>query len=215
VAEPPPIALETRAAQERRLFSPSAARNREPIVAAFAPFLPKAGKALEVASGTGEHVIALARATPAIVWRPSDLDAASRDSVAAWTAHEGLANVLAPIAVDAAADAWGVEAEAPFDALVCINMIHIAPWEAGLGLFAGASRLLRANGVVLLYGPFLTGEGDAPSNLAFDDSLKRRDPRWGVRALAAVTEAAHAQGLAREAVLDMPANNLVLAFRKR
>jgi cyclopropane fatty-acyl-phospholipid synthase-like methyltransferase len=137
---------------------------------------------LEIGSGTGEHAIFFAKALPKVVWLPSDPDAASRASIEAWIATEGLANVRAPIAIDVRERVWVMEDDAPFEAIVSLNMVHIAPWEAALGLLAGAGRLLRPNGVLFFYGPFMRGgTHTATSNAAFDADLKRRDPRWGVR----------------------------------
>jgi SAM-dependent methyltransferase len=198
-----------------RMSSPSAGRNREPIRAVLDRVLPRGAKVLEIGSGTGEHAAYIASARPDVSWRPSDPDADSRASVAAWIAHLGLGNVAAPVAIDARAPAWGVEAEAPFDALVSINMIHIAPWEAALGLIAGAGRLLAPGGVLFLYGPFARGGvHTAPSNAAFDESLRARDPRWGVRDLDVVAAEAARAGLRLEDVVPMPANNLSVVFRR-
>jgi SAM-dependent methyltransferase len=213
---PKPVALEDRArSADARISSSSSARNRDPILAVLAPRLPHGAKVLEIGSGTGEHAVHLAAARPDIDWRPSDPDAASRASIAAWTAHLELANVAAPLVIDVREPAWGVEDAAPFDAVVSINMIHIAPWEAALGLLAGAGRLLRAGGFLFLYGPFARGGAHtAPSNAAFDESLKARDPRWGVRDLDDVAATAAGVGLALENVVEMPANNLSVTFRR-
>lgn len=172
-------------------------------------------RVLEIASGAGEHAVLFARAMPGVSWQPSDPDADARASIAAWTAEERLANVASPLAIDARADVWGVE-DQRFDALVAINMIHISPWETTLGLMAGAARLLRDGGVLFTYGPYMRdGRHTAPSNEAFDASLKARDSRWGVRDLADVERAAHARGLALHETVEMPANNLSLVFEKR
>jgi hypothetical protein len=194
------------------LVAPAAARNRDPILAVLRRVLPERGTVLEIASGTGEHAIHMARALPGLIWRPSDPSAEARASIAAWRAHAALPNLEAPIALDAAAPAWPVERA---DAIVSINMIHIAPWEAGLGLMAGAGRLLAAGRPLVLYGPFnLDGRFTAPSNEAFDASLKARDPRWGIRDVAAVSAAASERGLALAERIDMPANNMMLVFRR-
>jgi SAM-dependent methyltransferase len=159
---------------DARQFSPSAARNCGPIREVLTRVLPKKGIALEIGSGTGEHVICFAKALPGLVWLPSDPDSASRAST------EGLANVRAPVAIDVREGVWGVEDDAPFDAMISLNMVHIAPWEAALGLLAGAGRLLRPDGVLVFYGPFMLGGiHTATSNAAFDADLKRRDPRLG------------------------------------
>ena len=178
-----PDSVEVRSrAGDARQFSPSAARNCGPIREVLTRVLPKKGIALEIGSGTGEHVICFAKALPGLVWLPSDPNSASRASIKAWSATEGLANVRAPVAIDVRGGVWGVEDDAPFDAMISLNMVHIAPWEAALGLLAGAGRLLRPDGVLVFYGPFmLGGTHTAASNAAFDADLKRRDPRWGVR----------------------------------
>ncbi|HEX4861592.1 MAG TPA: DUF938 domain-containing protein, partial [Rhizomicrobium sp.] len=166
---------------DARRFSPSTARNREPILAVLKRALGEHTRVLEIASGAGEHAVFFARAMPHVHWQPSDPDAASRESIAAWTAHEGLANVAPPLAVDVCGD-W--KADGPFDAVVAINMIHIAPWAATAGLFAGAARVLRPGGVVFLYGPYKReGRHTAPSNEAFEAWLKAQDPAFGVRDL--------------------------------
>jgi cyclopropane fatty-acyl-phospholipid synthase-like methyltransferase len=198
-----------------RLSSPSTARNRGPILNVLQRVLPMDAHVLELASGAGEHAVFIAAALHGVTWRPSDPDAAARASIAAWAEAEALGNVLAPVEIDVRAPVWGVEAEAPFDALVAINMIHISPWEATLGLMAGAGRLLREGGVLFTYGPYMRdGAHTAPSNEEFDASLKARDARWGVRDVADVERAANAQGLTLREIVEMPANNLSLVFEK-
>jgi cyclopropane fatty-acyl-phospholipid synthase-like methyltransferase len=195
-----------------RLESPSTARNREPILAVLRRVLPERGRMLEIASGTGEHAVFIAKAMPGLTWQPSDPDAVSRASIAAWIAQEGLANVLPPLAIDVRAEDWSVTG--PFDAVVAINMIHIAPWEAALGLLRGAGRLLGEGGILFLYGPYKReGRHTAPSNEAFDAWLKERDPAFGVRDLEDVQSAAEANGLRLDEIVEMPANNLSLVFR--
>jgi len=199
---------------DKRHFSPSTARNREPISAAMRRVFPQTGKVLEIASGAGEHAVFVARALPGLVWQPSDPDAESRASISAWIEHEGLANILPSLDIDVREKDWGVKA--PFDAIVAINMIHIAPWEAALGLFAGAGRLLRGGGLLFLYGPYMRdGKHTAPSNQAFDAWLKARDPSFGVRDIADVTAVAARNGLALRETIEMPANNLSLVFERR
>jgi len=198
---------------DRRVISPSAARNREPILSVIRRVFPEKGKVLEIASGTGEHAVFVARALPGLVWQPSDPDAQARDSIAAWIERERLANVLPPLDIDVRAKDWDVKA--PFDAVVAINMIHISPWQATLGLFEGAGRLLRANGVLLLYGPYQRdGRHTAPSNAAFDRSLKERNPSWGVRDIADVARVGAESGFKLRETVDMPANNLSVVFVK-
>ncbi|WP_043539638.1 DUF938 domain-containing protein [Salinarimonas rosea] len=194
------------------LVAPAAARNRDPILSVLRRVLPPAGLVLEVASGTGEHAVHMARALPGATWLPSDPDPQARTSIAAWRARAGLPNLEPPIALDAAAPNWPV---ARADAVVSINMIHIAPWEAGLGLMAGAGRLLPPGGPLVLYGPFnLEGRFTAPSNAEFDASLKARDPRFGIRDVAEVRAAAAARGLSLAERIEMPANNMILVFHR-
>jgi cyclopropane fatty-acyl-phospholipid synthase-like methyltransferase len=196
-----------------RQHAPSTARNRDPILAVLRRVLPERARVLELASGAGEHAVFVAGAMPGVTWRPSDPDAQARASIAAWIEAEDLRNVLPPVAIDVRAPSWGVEADAPFDALVAINMIHISPWEATLGLVAGAGRLLRPGGVLYTYGPYTReGRHTAPSNEAFDASLRARDPNWGVRDVGDVESAASAQGLTLREIVEMPANNLSLVF---
>lgn len=216
-AKPPKeIALELRSAEGARMFSPSAARNREAIADVFIAHMPHEGAVLEVGSGTGEHAVTIAARLPNIAWRPGDPDPASRGSIAGWVAHTGLTNIAAPHAVDVTRDGWANEAEGPLAGVVSINMIHIAPFEAARGLIAGAGALLRPGGKLFLYGPFSrNGEHTAPSNAAFDESLKLRDARWGVRDLERdIIPLAEEAGLALETVVAMPANNLSVVFRR-
>ncbi|MBC8733203.1 DUF938 domain-containing protein [Paraburkholderia sp. UCT2] len=198
---------------DSRQHSPSAERNREPILAMLREALPASGRVLEIASGTGEHAICFAGALPGLDWQPSDADEEARESIAAWTAHAGLANVRAPLALDVHQPDWGVDA---LDAVVCINMIHISPWSAAQALFDGAGRRLVDGGVLYLYGPFRRGGAHtAPSNAAFDQWLKSRDPEWGVRDMEAVVALGDTAGLTCERVVAMPANNFSLVFTKR
>ena len=195
-----------------RLKAPAAARNRDPILAVLRDVLPESGLVLEIASGTGEHVVHFAAALPGLDWQPSDPDAASRASIAAWAAASGLANVRAPLMLDAASGEWPVSHA---DAIICINMIHISPWAATEGLMAGAGRLLPEGGVLYLYGPYRrTGHPTAPSNEAFDADLKSRNPLWGLRNLDDVVALAAQHGLELVQVREMPANNLSVVFRQ-
>lgn len=210
-----PIALEDRAFDAQRLFSPSAARNRDPILQVLQSILPPQGALLEIASGTGEHVVHFAKSLPGLRFQPSEFDEASRQSIIAWIAHEGLKNVAEPVALDARVDIWGVEQSAPFDAILSLNMIHIAPWDAAQGLFRGAGRLLKSGGLLLLYGPFKeNGVHNAPSNASFDESLRARDPNWGVRDIADLQRLANENGLTPSQRQAMPANNHILTFVK-
>jgi hypothetical protein len=198
---------------EARRFSPSTARNREAILAVIAQHFPVSGTVLEIASGAGEHAVFFARALPGLTWQPSDPDEAAHESIAAWTAHEHVRNVLPPLTIDARQSNWGVDG--PFDAIVAINMIHIAPWDATIGLMAGAAHLLAPGGKLFLYGPYKrNGAHTAPSNEAFDASLRARNPLWGVRDLEDVEREAQLNGLTLSAVVEMPANNLSVIFAK-
>ena len=192
--------------------APSCERNREPILAVLQRHFADRHDVLEIGSGTGQHAVHFAAALPGITWQPSDPDAAARASIAAWTAHAGLANVRAPLALDVCRQPWGIDAAA---AVVCINMIHIAPWAAAEALFAGAGKLLGPGGVLFLYGPYRRGGAHtAPSNAAFDAQLRATDPDWGVRDMEAVIALGAAQGLRCDEPVPMPANNFCLVLRK-
>jgi len=193
-----------------RRSAPATLRNREPILAVLRRVLPESGLVLEIASGTGEHAAFFAEALPGVRWQPSDPDPGALDSIAAWT--EGLETVLPPLSLDAAADVWPV---ARARAIVCINMIHISPWAATEGLMRGAGRVLDPGAPLYLYGPYRRGgEHTAPSNAAFDADLRARNPGWGVRDLEAVIAEAGRNGLAFEELVEMPANNLSVVFRR-
>ena len=198
---------------DARLHAPATARNRAPIAAALADWLPSSGCVLELASGTGEHAVHFAACFPDLTWQPSDPDAIHRRSIAAHRQSAGPANLLPPLDIDVTAADWPLTG--PVAAMVCCNMIHIAPWAAAEGLIAGAGRHLTPGGGLYLYGPFRRGGAHtAPSNAAFDDSLRARNPDWGVRALEDVTALAAAAGLAPPQVREMPANNLSLWFAR-
>ena len=191
--------------------APATQRNRDAILAILREELPPVGLVLEVASGSGEHACYFAAALPTLEWQPSDPDSLALASIEAWRAEAMLPNLRAPIRLDAAA-AWPVTKA---DAILCINMTHISPWAATLGLMAGAGRSLPPGGLLYLYGPFIRDDIDtAPSNLAFDASLKARDPQWGLRRVEDVAAAAGASGLALDRLAEMPANNLSLLFRR-
>jgi hypothetical protein len=195
---------------DNRLHYPATARNRDAIVAVLRDVLPASGVVLEVASGSGEHVVHFAQAFPVLAFQPSDPEEAARQSIAAWARQAGLANVRLPLALDAAADKWPLSSAA---AILCINMIHIAPWRATQGLLRGAARLLPAGAPLYLYGPFRrAGVVTAPSNEAFDASLKARHPEWGLRDLEVVAALARDHGFSAPAVTEMPANNLSVVF---
>ncbi|MFC6621173.1 DUF938 domain-containing protein [Novosphingobium panipatense] len=198
---------------DARRQAPATARNRDAILAVLREALPASGRVLEIASGTGEHAIHFAAALPQLTWQSSDPDAEARASIAAWREQAALPNLLAPIALDASASAWPVE-EA--QAIVCINMVHISPWAATEGLMAGAGRLLRSGSPLVLYGAYRReGRALEPSNQAFYDELRRRNPAWGLRTVEAVSHWAQEQRLDLDRCVEMPANNLMLVFRKR
>jgi hypothetical protein len=198
-------------AADPRLYAPATLRNREPLRRVLAEALPSEGLVLEVASGSGEHALAFAAAFPALTFQPTDRDPTARASIDAWVALEGTTNLRPALELDAASDSWPVVAAA---AVMCVNMIHIAPWSACLGLLKGAERLLSAGAPLILYGPYRRdGQHTAPSNEAFDQSLRTRDPAWGVRDLEAVVAAA--TGFLAPEITEMPANNLTLVFRRR
>jgi cyclopropane fatty-acyl-phospholipid synthase-like methyltransferase len=195
--------------------APATARNRDPILAVLREVLPAHARVLEIASGSGEHAVHFAQHLPGVTWQPSDPEAGARASIDAYRAEAALPNLLPPIALDAASTAWS-DAAPPSDAIVCINMIHIAPWEACEGLVRGAARLLPPGGVLFLYGPYrFSGSFTAPSNAEFDASLRARDPRWGVRDLDDVTALAARHGFARDRVVAMPANNHSVVFTRQ
>ncbi|NML15666.1 DUF938 domain-containing protein [Azohydromonas caseinilytica] len=199
--------------EDLRLHSPAAERNREPILQVLRRVLPDSGGLLlEIASGTGQHAAYLGEALPRWRWQPSDAEARSLPSIAAWC--EGLPNVLPPLRLDVTAPRWdGVPAEA--DALFCANLLHIAPWACCAGLMQGAARHLRPGAPLLLYGPFIReGVPTAPSNLAFDADLRARDPAWGLRRLEDVADTARAAGLGWCETVAMPANNLLVVFER-
>jgi SAM-dependent methyltransferase len=195
-----------------RRSAPHVARNAGPIAEVLRTILPADGLVLEVASGTGEHILHFARQFPDLLWRPSDPDPAALRSIEAWRTGSGLANLLPPVALDARAVDWPVAAA---DAILCINMVHISPWAATAGLLRGAGRLLAPGAPLFLYGAYRrAGVATAPSNAAFDAGLRLRDPEWGLRNLEDVVVEADKQGLRFEAVTEMPANNLSVVLRK-
>jgi hypothetical protein len=194
------------------LHFPATQRNREPILAVLARVLPPAGIVLEVASGSGEHAAYFAARLPAIVWQPSDRDPTLLASIAAHACASGAPNIRPPVRLDVGDDPWPVGAAG---AVVAINMLHVAPWSACLALLQGAAQVLSAGGPLVLYGPFMSGgRHTAPSNDAFDRSLRGQDPSWGVRDLEAVAEAAETASLVLDEAVAMPANNFSVIFRK-
>lgn len=195
-----------------RRQAPAAARNVEPIGDVLAGWLPASGLVLEIASGTGEHALAFARRFPNLDWQPTDPDPEALASIAAWRV-DGPPNLRSPIRLDVCEKDWPVSRA---DAILCINMVHISPWSASLGLLDGAARLLQDSGALILYGPWLEeGVEPAPSNLAFDQSLKSRNPEWGLRLKQAFAVEAAQRGLALVDRREMPSNNVMLRFDRR
>lgn len=196
---------------DRRRSAPASERNREPIREVLVRELPASGDVLEIASGTGVHAVWFARAFPGLRWQPTDLSQIALDSIAAWREREGLDNLAEPLRLDVTAP-WPVER---VDAIFNANMIHISPFECAEALIAGAGRALSPGGPLIVYGPFkIDGAHTAESNARFDQSLRSRDPRWGVRDLEAIVALAEAVGLTLTARHEMPANNQTLVLRK-
>ena len=196
-----------------RRSAPAALRNREPIAEVLREWLPTSGLVLEIASGTGEHAAYFAEHFPAIEWQPSDIHPDALASIDAWRAAAARPNIRPPLRIDAASGDWPI---ARADAVLSINMVHISPWGSALGLIAGAARLLPAGGPLILYGPWLTDAvPTAPTNIAFDADLKRRDPQWGLRRVEEFESVARQGGLELVETRPMPANNLMLLFRRR
>jgi cyclopropane fatty-acyl-phospholipid synthase-like methyltransferase len=198
---------------DQRLQAPSAQRNRDPILEVLRHVLPKSGTVLEIASGSGEHVIHFARALPDITFQPSDMSVDSLKSIAAWVSSSAVPNILPPLHLDVTQDIWPVSA---VQAVLCINMIHISPWAATQALMTGAAKGLTPGGVLYLYGPYKRGQQHtAPSNAAFDADLRARNPSWGVRDLDDVAACAAAAGFSAPDIFEMPANNHSVVFRRR
>jgi SAM-dependent methyltransferase len=192
--------------------APAAARNREPILRVLRDCLPRPARVLEIASGTGEHAVWFCGELPALTWQPTDRDPEELSSIAAWRDAAGLPNLLPPLLLDASADTWPV---AQADAVVAINMVHIAPWAATQGLIAGAARVLTQDGLLFLYGPFREGGvHTGAGNAAFDADLRARDPSWGIRDLDEITALAGQHGFRGPERIAMPANNLSVVFRR-
>jgi SAM-dependent methyltransferase len=197
---------------EARRSAPAALRNRNPIAEVLRDVLPVRGLVLEIASGTGEHAAFFAQLFPSLTWQPSDSDPDALSSIEAWAADAGAANLRPPVFLNAASPTWPVDSA---DAIICVNMVHISPWSATAGLMRGAGLLLGAGAPLALYGPYRrAGVETAPSNEAFDLSLRSRNPDWGLRDLEAVAEEAAVNGLELERVVEMPANNLSVVFRR-
>jgi len=198
---------------DAKQYAPAAARNREPIAQALRGVLPPSGLVLEIASGTGEHAVHFARCFPDLDWQPSDMAEAALSSIAAWREESGATNLKAPLRIDLLSGTWPIDRA---DAIFCANMAHIAPWEATVGLFEGAGRILDGAGPLVIYGPFLEkGLATAPSNMAFDANLKARDASWGLRRLEDLDRLAVRAGMVRTARAAMPANNLLLVYRRK
>ncbi|MCY0095699.1 DUF938 domain-containing protein [Hoeflea ulvae] len=199
--------------QDPRLSSPAALRNRDPIAGLLRDVLPDSGTVLELASGSGEHVIHFARLFPDLVWQPSDPSPDARASIAHWITTEPISNVLPPLDIDASSESWPV---ARADALIAINMIHISPWTATQGLLKSAGRLLPAGAPLILYGPYRRrGLPLVPSNVEFDASLRARNPEWGIRLLEDVQDLAGQSGLTLTLTTELPANNLGVVFTRQ
>jgi SAM-dependent methyltransferase len=197
---------------EAKRFAPATLRNREAISDVLEGILPKSGLVLEIASGTGEHVIHFAAHFPGLIWQPTDDDDAGIASIESWRSDVDLPNIEPALRLDASAAEWPVKSA---DAILCINMIHIVPWAATQGLMAGAARTLGEGGLLYLYGPYLEEDvPTVPGNVAFDASLKSRNPEWGIRQAEEVIALAAGHGLHFERRIAMPANNLSLVFRR-
>lgn len=208
------------AASNGGLDAPAFHRNHEAIWSAIGPFLSaQSGNVLELGSGTGQHVITFAARTPRLMWWPSDVYPSHLSSIEAWRRHADLANVRAPQRIDLADAAWRWNADSntgdKLAAMLCINVLHISPWAVTENLFAGAGRFLDDGSRLFVYGPFKRdGEHTAPSNVAFDASLRAENPAWGVRDVADLDLLAQSAGLTAAEIAPMPANNLVLAFTR-
>ena len=195
-----------------RRSAPAALRNREPIAAVLADWLPERGPVLEIASGTGEHAIYFAERFPDLEWQPSDTHPTALESIRAWREAARLLNLREPLKIDAAANDWPIDRAS---AVLNINMVHISPWASAVGLLKGAARVLPEGGPLILYGPWLKDDIEtAPSNLAFDVDLKYRDPEWGLRRVEDFAASASEHRLQLVEARAMPANNLMLLFRR-
>jgi SAM-dependent methyltransferase len=221
-AGPRVAGAEVGAVTERRFYeeqagglrsAPAALRNREPIAQVLSDWLPASGLVLEVASGTGEHAAFFASRFPHLDWQPSDTDPLALGSIEARQADSGLSNLRQPVVLDVIMDRWPVDAAA---AVLSINMVHISPWTAALGLLDGANRVLQPGAPLILYGPWIApGVETAPSNLAFDADLKSRDPAWGLRRVEDFAAEADLRGFSLGDQREMPANNRMLLFIRR
>jgi Protein of unknown function (DUF938) len=197
---------------DHRQYAPATLRNRDLILDVLREVLPAKGDILEIASGSGEHVVHLAKSLPSLDFQPSDPDPDALQSVAAWIKATRVTNVRAPIVLDASQSPWAI---ASADGIICINMVHISPWNATLGLIKGAAAILSPGAPFYLYGPYKRdGVETAPSNQAFDRSLRNHNPAWGLRDLEAVAAMAQSVGFSIPIITEMPANNLSVVFRR-
>ena len=193
--------------------APATARNSGPLAQVLELELPQQGLVLEIASGSGEHAVFMSRRFPDLQWQPSDVEAEALASVDAWAGEAGLQNLRPAVLLDACKPAWPVDRA---DAVVCVNMVHISPWAATVGLFEGAGRILGSGSPLVLYGPFVEADGElAASNREFDRSLRARNPDWGLRSVSDLDVLGTAYGFLRTARHEMPANNLTLVYRQR
>ena len=197
---------------DHRQYAPATARNRDFILDVLRDVLPTTGVILEIASGSGEHVVHFARNLPSLVFQPSDPEPDALLSVAAWMKAAEVTNVRAPIVLDASRSPWPI---ASADGIICINMVHISPWDASVGLIRGAAAILPPGSPLYLYGPYKRkGFATAPSNEAFDRNLRDRNPIWGLRDLEAIAAIAQSAGFSIPDITEMPANNLSIVFRR-
>lgn len=195
-----------------RFSSPSALRNREPIWDVLKTVLPESGTMLEIASGSGEHAVHYAARLPNLIWQPSDPSEKARESIKAWSFEMELTNLLPPLDIDVTSETWPIDR---VDAMLAINMVHISPWTATEGLIRGAGKLLSSGGSLILYGPYKQeGREFVDSNMEFDAWLRNQNADWGIRQLEEVAELAGRAGLSLSSIVDMPANNLCVIFKR-
>lgn len=200
------------AGPESRKHAPATLRNRQAIADVLGDYLPRTGTVLELASGSGEHVVHFAAQFPDLRWQPSDMNAEACRSIAAWTAQEALENVAPPLLIDVCDDSWPIKRA---DAVLCINMVHIAPWAATLAVFQRCRDLLESGTMLYFYGPYMRQDvATSQSNMDFDRSLRSRNPEWGLRDVADMDRGATDNGFDRKALVEMPANNLSLVYRR-
>lgn len=198
---------------DKRQFAPAVERNKEPIVEALTPRLPKNGTILEIASGTGEHTVFFAENLPHLKWQPTNFEQHHLESTEAWRVHSGRQNIAKTLFLDATSETWPVEGQNDFSGIFNANMIHISPWAVCEGLFAGAARVLDIGGKIFLYGPFkIDGEHTAPSNAEFEIWLKNKSEDFGVRDIEDVANVADKNGFKLEETIDMPSNNFIQVF---